>query len=54
MAVLDDQVRAAMGPGSDGQAFLPAVEVIEPGGQAAAADDGSRRRVVNEGYRSSG
>src|SRR5258708_11022177 len=49
-AVLDDQVGRA-GPGRDGQAFLPAVEVLEPGGQAVAARCRvCVARVVNDGY----
>src|SRR5258708_10710004 len=47
-AVLDDQVGRA-GPGPDGKAFLPAVEVLQPGGQAVAARCRVRvARVVND------
>src|SRR5215469_15158012 len=36
MAILDDQVGGAR-PGRDGQALLPAVEIVEPGAEALAA-----------------
>src|SRR5258708_28803746 len=50
MAVLDDQVGRA-GPRRDGQALLPAVEVLEPGGQAVAARCRvCVARIVNDGY----